>query len=197
LVLVMDSDPAYEKAQAQFDQILHLIGQVVIAWGELDDSLIHLLARLSGCRLKSAGITYYALDAFSTRLTVITGLAQHKLRKGKNRDNLLAILSKLSKLGTARNDIVHAVYRVVFDPKRGKRGKWVIKKWVFRSARKELYQETLAQTGELKTHLDRLRGFRTWFALSGWHPQPAKLPPELQAKIVALKTDMATPSKSN
>ena len=192
----MHSDPGYEKAQAQFDQILHLIGQVVMAWGELGDSLIHLFARLSGSRLKSAGITYYALDAFSTRLAVITGLAQHKLKASRKRTSLLEFLAKLSKLGTARNDIIHAVYRIVFDPKRGKRGKWVIKKWVFRSARKELYQETLAQTGELETHLDRLRGARDWLVFSGWTSPATRLPPELRAKIMALKTDTATPSKS-
>ena len=106
-----------EKVHQQFDVILHLIGQVVIEWGELDDSLIHLLAILSGCRLRTAGITYYALDAFSTRLAVIKGLAQHKLRKGKKRTKLLEFLERLSKLGKTRNDIIHAIYRIIYDPK--------------------------------------------------------------------------------
>jgi hypothetical protein len=191
----MDTDPEYEKVQRQFDQILHLIGQVVIAWGELDDSLIRLLAHLSGSRLKAAGVTYYALDAFSTRLAVINGLAQHKLKAGRKRTDLLAFLAKLNKLGTTRNDIIYAVYHVVYD---SKKRKWVIKKWVFRSARKELYLETLAQTGELETHLDRLRDARTWLFLSGWISPASKgsLPPELRAKIMALKTDIANPSES-
>src|SRR5262249_53963395 len=80
--------PDLEKAERQFDVILHLIGQVVVAWGKMDDALIYVLARLSGSRPKAAGITYYALDALSTRLAVIKGLAQHKLKAGKKANRL-------------------------------------------------------------------------------------------------------------
>jgi hypothetical protein len=45
---------------------------------------------------KAAGIIYYALDASSTRLAVITGLAQHKLRPGKDRTE---VLRKIGKIG--------------------------------------------------------------------------------------------------
>jgi hypothetical protein len=151
-------DPDLEKAERQFDVILHLIGQVVVAWGEMDDTLIYVLARLSGSRPKAAGITYYALDATSTRLAVIKGLAQHKLKaRKKKRTDLLKLLDRLGKLGRTRNDIIHAVYRLIYDPKPGK---WMITKMVFRSAREALYKETLAQTGELENHLEQLSDVR-------------------------------------
>jgi hypothetical protein len=176
-----------EAGEAKFDALLHLIGQVVVAWGEMDDLLIHLLARLAGCKLRAAGVTYYALDAFSTRLAVINGLAQHKLKAGKKRTALLEWLERLNKLGKTRNDIIHAVYRMFYDPKLGK---WVIKKMVFRSARKDLYQETIAQTGELETHLQLLRNARFWLYMNRWMSPARKLPPDLRAKIEALKADM-------
>jgi hypothetical protein len=146
--------------------------------------VIHLLARLSGSRLKAAGITYYALDAFSTRLAVIKGHAQHKLKAGKKQTDLLKFLEHLGKLGTTRNNIIHAVYRKVYDPKKGK---LVIRKMVFRSARKQLHQETLAQTGELETHLQELRNAWFWLFFAGWKSAPQKdsLPPELRAKLEA------------
>jgi hypothetical protein len=147
------ADPGLQKAENQLDVILHLIGQVVVAWGEIDEALIYLLARLSGSRPKPAGITYYALDALSTRLAVVKGLAQHKLKAGKKRSDLLRLLEKLRKLGTTRNDIIHAVYRLTYEPESGR---WTIKKMVFRSARETLYKETLAQTGELENHLEQL-----------------------------------------
>jgi hypothetical protein len=181
------SADADEKSEHDFDVLLHLIGQVVVAWGEMDDMLIHLLARLAGFNLKAAGVTYYALDAFSTRLAVIKGLAQHKLRTGKRRTNLLEFLERLGKLGTTRNDIIHAVYRRIYDPKLGKR---VIKKMVFRSARKDLYQETLAQTGELETHLKLLSDARFWLQMSGWTSSRRKLPPDLKAKFEAFKAKL-------
>jgi len=90
-LLPVQGDPDREKAERQFNVILHLIGQVVVAWGEMDDTLIYVLARLSGSRLKAAGITYYALDALSTRLAVIKGLAQHKLAKGFALDIPIAV----------------------------------------------------------------------------------------------------------
>jgi hypothetical protein len=179
----MHDDTDREKAQIKFDVILHLIGQVVVAWGELDNSLIHLLARLAGCKLKAAGITYYALDAFSTRFAVIEGLAQHKLKTGKKRTTLLEFLERLSKLGTTRNDIIHAVYHMVYDPKPGK---WIIKKIVFPSARNDLYQETIAQTGELETHLQLLINARSWLYMNGWMTPVRKLPPDLRAKVAAM-----------
>jgi hypothetical protein len=179
----MHDDPDREKAQIKFDVILHLIGQVVVAWGKLDDLLIHLLARLAGCKLKASGVTYYALDALSTRLAVIKGLAHHKLKPGKKRTALLEFLNRLQKLGTTRNDIIHAVYRMVYDPKSGK---WIIKKTVFRSARNDLYQETIAQTGELETHLQLLLNARFWLYMNGWMAPARKLPPDLQAKITAI-----------
>ena len=40
--------------------------------------------------------------------------------------------------------------------------KTIIRKMVFRSAREKLYQETIAQTGELETHVRFLRGARLW-----------------------------------
>jgi hypothetical protein len=182
-----------EKVQAQFDVILHLIGQIVVAWGLLDESLIRLLARLLGCRPKAAGIAYYALDATSTRLAVIRGLAEHKLKPNKKRMNLLAFLTRLEKLGTARNDIIHAVYGIVYDPKISK---WKIEKMIFRSARKELYQLTIAQTGELETHLRLLRGARLWLWASSWLQSGAEsLPPDLLAKIMALNTATAASAK--
>jgi hypothetical protein len=153
------------------DEILHLIGQVVTAWAELDDSLIHLLAKLAGCQPKAAGIIYYALDAFSTRLAVIEGLARHKLKTGKRRTALLQFIERLKKLATARNDIVHAVYNVVYKPKA--KGPILIKK-VFRSAREQLFQETVAQTGELETHVRLLGGAKQWLFLSGWTSSRAR-----------------------
>jgi hypothetical protein len=166
--VAMADDPDHEKAEAQLDQILHLIGQVVTGWAELDNSLIHLLARLAGCRPKAAGIIYYALDAFSTRLAVIKGLAQHKLRKGRDRTALLRFLDRLHQLGTTRNDIVHAVYQMVYMPQRRKT---VIKKMVFRSARKAPHQETIAQTGELETHVRLLQDARLWLNIYRWGPR--------------------------
>jgi len=166
-------DPDLDKAQRQFDVILYLIGQVVVAWGEMDDTLIHVLARLSGNRPKAAGITYYALDALSTRLAVIKGLAQHKLKAGKKkRTDLLKLLDRLGKLGRTRNDIIHAVYRLIYDPKPDK---WMIKKMVFRSLRETLYRETLAQTAELEDHLEQLSDVRFRLRIfSGLVPTPRK-----------------------
>jgi hypothetical protein len=189
----MANDPGHEKAEARFDTILHLIGQVVVGWGELDDSLIHLFARLAGCRLQAAGIAYYALDAFSTRLAVIKGLAQHKLRQGRRRKALLEFLERLKKLGNTRNDIIRAVYHIVYDPRDKK---WVVKKWIFRSARKQLYQETLAQTGELENHLELLRSARFWLGMSGWL-SPRSRRRGLAAKTIALKTQTANSSNGN
>src|SRR5205807_9267707 len=126
---------------------------------------IHLLSRLAGCRPKAAGIIYYALDAFSTRLSVITGLARHKLRSGRERTNLLRFLSRLQKLATTRNDIIHAVYQIVRQPKPQKS---YVEKMVFRSAREILFQKTRAQAGELETHARLVRGARTWLGLHGW-----------------------------
>jgi hypothetical protein len=167
-------DPDLEKAEKQFDVILHLIGQVVVAWGEMDDTLIYVLARLSGSRPKAAGIMYYALDAFSTRLVVIRGLAQHKLKAGKKRADLIRLLDQIGKLGRTRNDIIHAVYRLIYDPKPNK---WIIKKMVFRSARETLYKETLAQTGELENHLELLNSVRFGLRVfSDLVPRPRKSP---------------------
>lgn len=184
---------AKDDAETRFAEILYLIGAVVTAWSLLDDALIRLLAKLAGCRPKSAGIIYYALDAFSTRFAVIRGLAQHKLRPGKDRTNLLAFLKRLEKLATTRNDIVHAVYHMVYEPD----GKSYVRKMVFRSAREKLYQEMLAQTGELQTHARLVRGARTWLELHGWtrSGRLTKPPPGFMAKIMA-STPAAKSSKS-
>src|SRR5262245_60128186 len=138
----------------------------------MDDTLIYVLARLSGSRPKTAGITYYALDALSTRLAVIKGLAQHKLKAGKKRADLLKMLDQIGKLGRTRNDIIHAVYRLIYDPKPNK---WIIKKMVFRSASETLYKETLAQTVELENHLELLSSVRLGLRVfSGLEPRPRK-----------------------
>jgi hypothetical protein len=70
----------------------------------------------------------------------------------------------LDKLATTRNEIVHAVYRPVYLPN----GKIVIRKSVFRSARKTLNAETIAQTGELQHHVRFLKDAQLWLNLSGW-----------------------------
>ena len=44
--------------------------------------------------------------------------AQHKLRPGKDRTALLQFLERLKKLATKRNDIVHAVYLMVYERKK-------------------------------------------------------------------------------
>ena len=79
------------------------------------------------------------------------------LKARKKRDELLKLLDQLGKLGRTRNDIIHAVYRLIYDLKPNK---WVIKKMVFRSARETLYKETLAQTGELENHIEQLGSVR-------------------------------------
>lgn len=190
----MSSDDDLDRAEAKLAQILYLIGNVVAAWAALDDPLIHLLARLAGCKPKAAGIMYYALDATRTRLTLIKGLAQHKLRKGKDRTELLKFLTRLDGLATTRNDIVHAVYQKIYDPKKDK---WIIRKMVFRSVREKLYQKTVAQTGELKTHIRLLESARSWLFLSGWMVRLRPLRPDERARIIALKTKMANSSRGS
>ncbi len=93
---------------------------------------------------------------------------------------MLKLLEQLGKLGRTRNDIIHAVYRLIYDPKPGK---WIIKKMVFRSARETLYKETLAQTGELENHLEQLSNVRFGLRVfSGLTPRLRKMPVELAAK---------------
>jgi hypothetical protein len=181
-----------QQAQDKYDQILHLIGRVVAAWARLDDPLIELLSRLAGCRPKSAAIMYYALDATSTRLAMITGLAQHKLRKGKRRTDLLAFLKRLEKLATTRNDIVHANYSVIL---RVKDGKLLVRKRVVRSARAQLLVDTLAQTGELATHARFVNGAGFWLLVNGWSVRH-RAPTGLRALSMALNTSSASQSKS-
>ena len=190
-----DSPSDFDLADEELAKILYLIGLVVAAWAELDDYLIRLLARLIGCKPKAAGIIYYALDAFSTRFAVINGLAQHKLKVSKKRTELLGFLKRLNKLATTRNNMIHAVYHKVYTPDSGKT---VIRKAVFRSKLETLHQETLAQTGELETHLNLLAGARLWLFLSGWTTSKGgRLSSADRARIMALKTEVAKSSKSN
>lgn len=166
MVQHLDHDKHDTPSRDEYDEhstILYLIGLVVSGWSELDNSLIFLLSNLAKCDLKSAGVIYYALDAFSTRLSVISGLALHRMKKSKRRDQLLDFLHRLRKLATTRNDIIHAVYSLERSA-----GKTVVTKSVFRSQRDTLYVKTKAQTGELETHIERLATARQWLAWSGY-----------------------------
>jgi hypothetical protein len=149
-------DPEQQKS----DQILYLIGHVVVAWSALDDPLIRLLASLVRCKLRPAGVMYYALNGFKTRCDLLRALAKHNLKNKKEQASLLQFLDKLIELAKVRNDIIHADYPLIY-----REGKMTMEKHLNRSARDEIHVELKAQTGELETHLKKIESARFWLGI--------------------------------
>jgi hypothetical protein len=150
-------DPSSHQAQEKFDLILRLIGEVVVKWAQLDEPLIKLLASLSNCSLRAAGITFYSLNSTGARYDLLSGLARHNITGGQQQE-VLDLISGLREHTNSRNDIIHAVYRIAYFPDK-KRNKWRVTKHLFRSQRKELFVETEGQTGEIETHIKKLDAF--------------------------------------
>jgi hypothetical protein len=155
-------DPSHREAMALLTKIQQRIGAVVNGWATLDNSLIHLLARLAGCPSYSAGIIFYSLNSLATQVSIIKGLAKHNLDDDDIRTEIMTTLTRLRELSNTRNEFVHSVYYISRNPDKTK---WIVKKSTFRSERKELVSENNAQTGEIEHHLLLINDLETSLTL--------------------------------
>jgi hypothetical protein len=183
----MAEDPKDSEHQAAIDlmdQVMYLVGQVVNAWAILDNNLIWLIAKIAKCPTYSAGIIYYSLNAFASRLAIAKGLTQHNIDDEQRKLGVLNVLERLRSLSNTRNDIVHAEFKIVHDSKRHK--KWRVTKHLFRAERQQLITEADAQIGELRDHLKRVNAItRELYALH--HSFPSRKRSSSRKKQHALR----------
>ena len=105
------------RASGQFDQLLLLIGRLNYAWSNTESLLIHLIAGLAQTDKDTALIIFLTLNTSRARLDLVERLAKMDRMAKNEKQDVLEITARFSKLSGLRNRYNHSLF--AFDPESG------------------------------------------------------------------------------
>ena len=97
-----------------FDKYLPLVGRMNHAWVNTEGLLIHLIAGLSKSDIETAAATFVTLRTSDARLDLVQRLARLDHTPSAQRDDVLAVITRLKKARKLRDRYSHCIYD--FDP---------------------------------------------------------------------------------
>jgi hypothetical protein len=99
---------------ADFERTLLLVGRLNYAWTNTESVLIHLIAGLAGTSKNTALIIFLTLNTTRARIDLVERLAKTNASDAQERDRVLDLTRRFSKLSGLRNRYNHCIYS--FDP---------------------------------------------------------------------------------
>lgn len=105
------------EPDAQFDQLLLLVGRLNYSWTNTESLLIHLIAGLGRMDKDTAVIIFLTLNTTRARIDLVERLAKMERVDAAERDRVLELTREMVKVSAMRNRYNHALY--AFDPVSG------------------------------------------------------------------------------
>lgn len=104
-----ESAPSTRVSEA-FNELLNLVGHLNYSWTNTESLLIHLIAGLAQTDKETATVIFLTLNTSRARLDLVERLAKMDHRAATERDEVLALTTRMSKLSGLRNRYNHCIY---------------------------------------------------------------------------------------
>ncbi|WP_299551856.1 hypothetical protein [uncultured Tateyamaria sp.] len=99
-----DTDPI------EFDDFLLLVGKLNYSWTNTESLLIHLIAGLTGVEKEVALVVFLTLNTTRARIDLVQRLAKMERTSAPERERILDVTNRISKLAALRNRYNHCIY---------------------------------------------------------------------------------------
>lgn len=162
-----------EKAVAERAKATQMIGEVALAWADMESALCDVLRQILAVDTEAAQIVFYTPSSFSARADIIINLLKHYVPACHYRDDLELVISKLRSLHNTRNDLIHSQYLVNLTMRPGSRESYLSRNMTH-PRRKTLSSAIRNPLSIFSDHLDIMYACRQYLHhLTGISPHTA------------------------
>jgi hypothetical protein len=103
--------------EVTLDRLLMLVGRINYVWANTESLLIHLIAGLCKIDKDRAVVIFLTLNTARARLDLVERLSKLDDVAVEQRDAILAVTRRMTKVSALRNRLNHSIY--AFDPESG------------------------------------------------------------------------------
>jgi len=94
----------------EFDDFLLQVGKLNYAWTNTESLLIHFIAGLALTDMETATVIFLTLNTSRARMDLVNRLSKLERVAKEEQDQILALTSRIQKVGRLRNRYNHCIY---------------------------------------------------------------------------------------